>query len=343
MFYRGVFIDSISTVVEVYCLTTPPIQPPRRVFWDELPPERLAVDEYLFPNVRIYPYRYWQWYGFLGEVEVMLTSSAPWIAETWGNAIFGVSPGRAEIIASLYYRGRFVDSVSAFVEVYDPNVPQPSPAPPPPPPPPEGDATLTVSTVFAEPGDSVQVQLRVRNNPGFASMATQIEFDADVLTLMGYASPDWAKYQRWGINRDLANETGFVHAVWTTINVRNFYQNGAILILTFDVCPAAPRGIHPISVTFANLIDEEIPTNASLQPVYFEITNGKVNTLPAIPGDANGDGRVTSLDANVMARYIIGDYVTIDHRAADLDGDGRTAIADITLLLRALVGLHSLS
>ena len=66
-------------------------------------------------------------------------------------------------------------------------------------------------------------------------------------------------------------------------------------------------------------------------------------------GDADGDGRITSADANVIAHLVL-EYGTIvlnenSHQsllAADLNGDGYITIADITLLARWLVG-HDVS
>jgi len=55
-------------------------------------------------------------------------------------------------------------------------------------------------------------------------------------------------------------------------------------------------------------------------------------------GDAGMDGRITSADATLIARHIVGHDVTICLLAADIDGDGEVTISDITLLARWLVG-----
>jgi uncharacterized repeat protein (TIGR02543 family) len=55
-------------------------------------------------------------------------------------------------------------------------------------------------------------------------------------------------------------------------------------------------------------------------------------------GDAGRDGRITSADATLIARHIVGHDVQICILASDIDGDGEVTIADIILLARGLVG-----
>jgi hypothetical protein len=66
-----------------------------------------------------------------------------------------------------------------------------------------------------------------------------------------------------------------------------------------------------------------------------------------IMGDTNGDGRITSEDANFIARYLTGQFEHMpDHvahtdewrRVADVNCDGEISIADVTRLLQLLIG-----
>ena len=60
-----------------------------------------------------------------------------------------------------------------------------------------------------------------------------------------------------------------------------------------------------------------------------------------VAGDANRDGRVTSLDGTLIQRAIVGLPIQgeFDAACADVDGDGRLTALDVTLLLRSVVGL----
>jgi hypothetical protein len=58
------------------------------------------------------------------------------------------------------------------------------------------------------------------------------------------------------------------------------------------------------------------------------------------PGDANGDGRVTSGDATLVERHVVGLQADIDTECADINDDGRVTTGDATLILRKVVGLE---
>ena len=57
-----------------------------------------------------------------------------------------------------------------------------------------------------------------------------------------------------------------------------------------------------------------------------------------IPGDINGDGRVTSADSTFLARSFINSDIVICRTAADFFGDGIINVDNLTQLARALVG-----
>lgn len=58
-----------------------------------------------------------------------------------------------------------------------------------------------------------------------------------------------------------------------------------------------------------------------------------------IPGDADGDGEVTSADAVLIKKYLAGySDLNINEEACDVDGDGEITSADVVLVLRYLAG-----
>ncbi len=73
--------------------------------------------------------------------------------------------------------------------------------------------------------------------------------------------------------------------------------------------------------------------------------SGPLPELP-LPGDADGDGKVTSSDARLALRVAVGlekcEKDTPAFLAADADGDGVITSADARLILRAAVGLEKL-
>ena len=55
-----------------------------------------------------------------------------------------------------------------------------------------------------------------------------------------------------------------------------------------------------------------------------------------LPGDVNGDGKVSIADVTLLAKYVKahGEGVTIVPFSGDVNGDGKVAIADVTLLAK---------
>jgi len=205
------------------------------------------------------------------------------------------------------------------------------------------DSTLSLSTAFALQGDTATVQLRIDNNPGFAAMLMRLTF-SEHLTLTGY------EVGRAGLSADMLDDLydGFVSPGlgsadsfigWagrdTDISI-----NGVLLTLTFTINSGTPmNAILPINLVFESYVyGYEVPTNAAGNEVEIGIIAGEVRVQSSSFGDSNRDGRVTSADATVLARYLAGHNITIDRRAVDLNGDGEVDGADLILLVRWLVG-----
>lgn len=64
----------------------------------------------------------------------------------------------------------------------------------------------------------------------------------------------------------------------------------------------------------------------------------EVDSNSALPGDVNGDGKVTSMDATLIRRNVAGFGNTIDQEAADVNNDGKVTSMDATLIRRNVAG-----
>ena len=79
----------------------------------------------------------------------------------------------------------------------------------------------------------------------------------------------------------------------------------------------------------------------------FDFVNGWYEVLAAeegaqlVPGDADGDGVVTSADALLTLRYALGivDEASLIIEAADFDGDGAVTSEDALMILRRALGI----
>ncbi len=71
-----------------------------------------------------------------------------------------------------------------------------------------------------------------------------------------------------------------------------------------------------------------------------EIIGRDIEINPGIPGDANGDGVVDTLDAVMVMRHALS-LITLSNEAialCDMNGDGEITILDATLIMRAALG-----
>ena len=136
------------------------------------------------------------------------------------------------------------------------------------------EPTVTVETVEAEAGDTVEVKVLISNNPGIWGLKIQIDYDESVLTLTSaengdfFANSEWTKGKLDKIPYTLsygANDFADI----TTVS-------GTLAILTFSVSDTAEAGTYDITVDYeaGNII------NSDLDDVNFAMVNGKV-TIPA--------------------------------------------------------------
>lgn len=72
---------------------------------------------------------------------------------------------------------------------------------------------------------------------------------------------------------------------------------------------------------------------------YESPTDGDINQ--SLPGDVDGDGTVSILDATVIQKYLAGSVQLDDSRKAvgDVNGDGTISVTDATLIQKYIAGV----
>ena len=165
---------------------------------------------------------------------------------------------------------------------------------------------LSVSSVNAMPGDTVQVTVNVANNPGVASLKFNVAYDdALTLTAVEFNSAFGAMVtapQPYTNPQPMAMISPF-----SDINA-----NGVFATLTFAVGADVADGYAAdVSITYDaedifNIADEEVPVS---------VANGTVHVYNGIPGDLDGNGEVDTWDANLLFRHVAGWSVDADSAA----------------------------
>lgn len=201
---------------------------------------------------------------------------------------------------------------------------------------PENAPKIVVSNPTAVTGNTVTATVSIENNPGFISMKLHLRYDP-LLTLVSVENTGLIPGFEGA--SDIANPYLLVWDNDTTAT-SNIMSNGTIAVLTFAVPDGTEAGDYAITLDYS-ISDEEI-LDYNLDPVEFFIVNGHIHVIDVLLGDVNSDGKVTTRDRAVLARYLAGwaDYPSsmINFTAADVNLDGKVTTKDRAILARHLAG-----
>ena len=199
--------------------------------------------------------------------------------------------------------------------------------------------TVSAGSARVKAGKTVQIPLKLENNPGFADLSVEIEWDKSVMALESTEPTAFGGIlttsQTVQKNPYLLN--------WTS--TQNLTYNGTLALLNFSIREDAPEGEYPVAVRYYRGIDganrdgEDVNYDENHTAVPFAYESGTVTVLHYTPGDTTGDDKVTSRDAVYILQYLAGwDVEGLVPAAMDVDGNGRINSWDAILLLRYIAG-----
>ncbi len=151
-----------------------------------------------------------------------------------------------------------------------------------------GEGTIAASTAKAKPGDTVNIQVSVSNNPGVVMLGLDVGYDSSVMKLTKVT--DGALLGTATHTKNL--ERNPYHLTWDNPTVTtDFTQNGVIVTLTFLINNDASPGSYPISLSYEK--DNSEIMNVNMDDVDFVLENGAIvienihtHTSETIPGTA---------------------------------------------------------
>ena len=202
-------------------------------------------------------------------------------------------------------------------------------------------ASITIVPVCGKAGEKVRVPVILENNPGFADLSIEIDYDSAVVELTDVqpnneVGGNFTPAQNYTVRPYVLN--------WVNDENNNLF-NGVLAILTFTIKQDAPLGSYPITVDYyrgitGNNIDgEDVNYDKDWNRVPLNYISGKLIVCAYTPGDINGDGEVDINDAMCLLKYVAGwklDGVVIE--ALDVNGDGRVNTKDAIQILRYIAG-----
>ncbi len=197
----------------------------------------------------------------------------------------------------------------------------------------DGKTVVTVESVSAIPGDTFDVKVDLKNNPGIIGAVFKVSYDTG-LELVDAKSG--GAFEKLSMTKP-GVFTSPCQFMWDALELsESDVKDGNILILTFKMSENASAGSElNISLTYSDgdIIDTD------LKSVPIDVVDGKVSVVDFTPGDVNNDSKVNSTDVVLIRRFIAGGYgVSINEDAGDVNADSRVNTTDVILVRRFIAG-----
>lgn len=199
----------------------------------------------------------------------------------------------------------------------------------------EGAAAIAVEQAYGKQGETVDVNINLKHNPGILGLTLILEYDESMMTLTKVSAGEALSYLEMTAPAGSAMESG-CKLLWDAETMKDAdTKDGVIATLTFKIAENAVSN-KAIDIKISKVGDV---VNEDLNPLNVAITSGSVTVINYLPGDVNRDGKVTATDLVYLRRYIVGGYdVTINELAADVDDDGKHTANDLVQISRYIVG-----
>lgn len=195
-------------------------------------------------------------------------------------------------------------------------------------------AAVAISSLTAYPGDTIQIPVSIRSNPGISAMKLTITYDPALLEYQE-AVFDQAFLDATGAQTCINAETsGTIILDWVLAQTE-YSENGDFAVLTFKVKAVTEDADAALTITY----DPEDIFNKEHENQTFQIENGTVRIKKLRPGDINGDGSVNINDALLLLRYVCELDQDKVQGNPDVTGDGKVNNKDVVTLLRFVAQL----
>ena len=200
-------------------------------------------------------------------------------------------------------------------------------------------ANITVVDASAMPGETVEVYVIIKDNPGVTGATLTVAYDKALTLTDAVAGAAFSSlaFSKPGV---FASPCNFVWDAEAASDEST--ENGIVMKLLFEVddtVEAYTKMNVDVSYSFGDVYNNQ-------GDVYLDIDNGYVTAIEYVPGDVNGDNRVTTKDTQLIRQLIAGGYettwaaagITVNSSAADVNDDGRVNSKDTQLIRQVVAG-----
>lgn len=191
-----------------------------------------------------------------------------------------------------------------------------------------GKLKFTVSNKNAVPGETVDVDIVMSNNPGIASVSLNVGYDSDILTVenITFNSDMGGTTQTSQLTKNPAK------IIWIS-STSNYNGDATVATITFRVNADITDNVATnVELTY----DPDDIYNIAEDNIECDIVNGVVNVVAAVPGDINGDTKVNNKDVTRLLQYLAQWDVFVNAPTLDTNGDSKVNNKDVTRLMQYL-------
>lgn len=244
-------------------------------------------------------------------LKFMLTYADGTSLTLWGafttSGFSSTSAGEKEV--KVFYNGELVGTFTVTVKA-----------------PQSTSAKISIASATAKAGNTVSIAVNLDSNPGIAGATFSVNYD-DVLTLESVDDKSVLP------GTMIAGQVGTKPYTMLWYGSNDSTKTGCFVILNFRVADNAKEGSYNVSISCSDASNEKgadvtIPSASAVVTVK----------SARLPGDLNGDGKVSIKDSVRLAQYLAGWSVTIQSGNADVNGDGKISIKDSVRLAQYLAG-----
>lgn len=186
--------------------------------------------------------------------------------------------------------------------------------------------TVSVENAAGVVTGTVQVQVKLKSNPGISDLKLKLTYDSSILTLVGVENG--LVLNGASLPNSYDNPYGLQ---WSTD--ADSTLEGVLATLTFKVADVAAGQKAVIGVSYAEA------NNAAGEAVTLKSADGTVETLALQKGDLNRDNVIDANDVTLLLKYLAGEGgLDIVVSSADVDSDMDVDQKDADLLAAYVAG-----
>ena len=196
---------------------------------------------------------------------------------------------------------------------------------------PEYAPVIEVQDTVARAGNTIQVPVLIKNNPGITAVTVNVEYNSDIMTLKSATNNNLLNGAMYTASSS-TNENPYT-MIWV-VGTSDIKSNGTLATLEFEIKEGAEAGEYPISISY----NEDDIYNTNFENVHFYTADGMVTVKDIMPGDVNGDGKINTKDAALLLQYFVAIVNSIDEEVADVNNDGKVNSKDASMILQYCAG-----